>query len=51
MSEQGVYLQVFGITQSEFDQIKNFDKNADRILEKHKKINPLLVTDLSRDEI
>lgn len=45
------FLQVFGITQKEFDQIKNIDKNAEKVLEKHKKINPLLVTDISRDEI
>lgn len=45
------FLQVFGITQKEFDQMKDIDKNALDVLSQHKKTNPLLITDLSRGEI
>lgn len=45
------FIQVFGITQSEIDQIKNSDNDAAPILEQHRKLNPMLVTVLSRDDI
>ncbi len=45
------FLQIFGLTQKELDQIMNVDKNAENVLKKHKKINSLLITDLNREEI
>ena len=45
------FLQLFGLTQKELDQIINTDKNAANILLKHKNNNPFLITDLNRDEI
>ncbi len=45
------FIQVFGITQTEIDQIKNSDNDAASILEQHRKLNPMLVTVLSRDDI
>ena len=45
------FLQLFGLTQKELDQIIDVDKNAGDILKKHKETNPLLITDLDREEI
>jgi len=45
------FLQIFGLTQKELDQIFEVDKNAQKILSKHKEQNPLLITDLNRSEI
>ncbi len=45
------FLQVFGVTQNELDQMVDVDKNAQRVLAAHKEKNPMLVTDLTRDEL
>ena len=45
------FLQVFGITQAEIDKIMSSDKNALNTTSKHQVVNPLLITDLDREEI
>ena len=45
------FLQVFGITQAEIDKVMSSDKNALNTTSKHQVVNPLLITDLDREEI
>jgi hypothetical protein len=42
------FLQMFGITQTELDQIKSKTRTCQQIVEQHQKTNPLLITDLAR---
>ena len=44
------FIQAFGITQSELDILKSTKDTAKEIVERHRRINPLLVTDLSRKD-
>jgi hypothetical protein len=44
------FLQAFGITQSELDGFKETKQTAQKLIEHHRKLNPLLVTDLSRKD-
>lgn len=44
------FIQAFGITQSELDSLMNKTAKAEAILERHRKQNPLLVTDLARQD-
>jgi hypothetical protein len=42
------FIQAFGITQSELDSLKDIKQTAEAIIERRRKTNPLLVTDLAR---
>jgi hypothetical protein len=42
------FVQMFGITQAELDQIKGKSRSCQDIVEEHRRNNPLLVTDLAR---
>jgi hypothetical protein len=42
------FIQAFGITQTELDSLKDIKQDAEEIIERHRKTNPLLVTDLAR---
>lgn len=42
------FVQAFGITQSELDDLKSKTRTCDQILEAHRGANPLLITDLAR---
>ncbi len=42
------FIQAFGITQSELDSFRDTKETAERLIEKHRAINPLLITDLAR---
>jgi hypothetical protein len=42
------FLQAFGITQTELDDLKTTKQTPQAIMHKHRKVTPLLVTDLSR---
>lgn len=42
------FIQAFGITQSELDTLKDTKQTAEKIIERHRRSNPLLVTDLTR---
>jgi suppressor of fused protein SUFU len=43
------FMQAFGITQAELDALKDTKHTAEAIVEQHRKTNPLLITDLSRE--
>lgn len=42
------FIQAFGITQSELDSLLHKTGTCEQIVERHRKINPLLVTDLEQ---
>jgi len=42
------FIQAFGLTQSELDSLKKTKQTAEAVIERHRKKNPLLVTDLAR---
>ena len=42
------FIQAFGITQTELDSLKDIKQDAEEIIERRRKTNPLLVTDLAR---
>lgn len=42
------FLQAFGITAKELDDLKNKSRTCEEIVEQHRKSNPLLITDLGR---
>lgn len=42
------FIQAFGITQSELDSFKDTKHTAERLIERHRTTNPLLITDLDR---
>jgi len=42
------FIQAFGITQTELDSLKDIKQDAKEIIERRRKTNPLLVTDLAR---
>lgn len=42
------FIQLFGITESELNDIKNKVITCEELVEKHRKVNPLLITDLQR---
>jgi hypothetical protein len=44
------FLQMFGITQSELDGLKNKAHQCHEIAERHQRTNPLLITDLERKD-
>jgi len=44
------FIQAFGITQSELDSFKDTKHTAAAVIERYRKTNPLLVTDLSRKD-
>jgi hypothetical protein len=44
------FIQAFGLTQSELDSLTDTKHTAERIIEHHRKTNPLLVTDLGRKD-
>ena len=44
------FIQAFGITQSELDTFEDRKPTAEKIIEKHRKTNPLLITDLLRTD-
>lgn len=44
------FIQAFGITQTELNSFKDTKQTAEAIVEFHRKANPLLVTDLSRNK-
>jgi hypothetical protein len=45
------FLQAFGITTKELEQIKSKASTCERVVEENRKANPLLVTDLSRSGV
>jgi hypothetical protein len=44
------FIQAFGITARELEQIKSKDLTCEQIIERHRQTNPLLVTDLDRQD-
>lgn len=42
------FIQAFGITQSELDSFNDSKETAEKLIERHRVINPLLITDLKR---
>jgi len=42
------FLQIFGITTQEYNDLRNEKYNAQELLTRHKLTNPLLITDLTR---
>jgi hypothetical protein len=44
------FVQAFGITQSELDNLKDTKHTAESLIEHHRTANPLLITDLSRTD-
>lgn len=42
------FIQAFGITQSELDSLVETNHSAEALIERHRKTNPFLVTDLTR---
>jgi hypothetical protein len=42
------FLQMFGITSNEYEQLKTKGINAESLFQKHKASNPLFITDLNR---
>lgn len=44
------FVQAFGITQSELDSFKDTKQTAEALIERHKSTNPLLITDLGRQD-
>lgn len=45
------FIQAFGITQRELDRIKDKSQTAEEVIERHRRANPLLVTDLARKDV
>lgn len=44
------FLQVYGLTNNEFEAINSRGDNAESLLQQHKTTNPLLITDLARKD-
>lgn len=44
------FIQAFGITAAELNGIKNETVTCEQVIEEHRKVNPLLITDLDRSE-
>lgn len=44
------FVQMFGLTQSELDQLKAKTQTCQQIVERHRQHNPLLITDLARKD-
>jgi hypothetical protein len=44
------FVQMFGLTQSELDQLKAKTQTCQQIVERHRQNNPLLITDLARKD-
>lgn len=44
------FIQAFGITAGELEQLKDRMRTCEQVIEGHRKTNPLLVTDLSRSD-
>lgn len=42
------FIQAFGVTQAELDGLDNSKQTTERLVERHRESNPLLVTDLAR---
>jgi Suppressor of fused protein (SUFU) len=45
------FLQAFGITQTELDSLVSKKQTAEAIIDRHRRKNPLLVTDLARHDL
>jgi hypothetical protein len=43
------FLQIFGITDDEFNEIKVSESDVEFIIERHRQVNPMLITDLCRN--
>lgn len=44
------FIQAFGLTQSELESLLNKTQTCEAIIDQHRKVNPLLITDLSRKD-
>jgi hypothetical protein len=44
------FLQLYGITTQEYNDIREKKYSAKELIEKHRETNPLLITDLDRKE-
>ena len=42
------FVQIFGITTKEYNDLKNNQYSVEQLLDKHRLTNPLLITDLNR---
>jgi hypothetical protein len=45
------FVQMFGLTQSELDQLKSKAQTCEQIVARHRQHNPLLITDLARKDL
>ncbi|MEL7061190.1 MAG: suppressor of fused domain protein [Acidobacteriota bacterium] len=42
------FLQAFGVTQTELDAFKDRRQSVQQVIDRHREVNPLLITDLAR---